>query len=506
MKRNLLVIPFLFFLFFVQAQTSFRIDFNESTFPAATTTLVTTGSTTVFSANYDIVEPTSTMIDCSETGATEYTIYQEGQDGINDLRVEAEVIRKGGLLWTQTEADYATTSSGSWRSDYSINNGQSRPNDYAYVKFTFTFLGDFANNIPAEFFSMRHTSANGSSEAYEYTLISINNTLTASEEAAIGSYMNTIYNNVSSVPVGSAMPYTNGSTISEFITGTIDTDGSQGGQVRAGLWAIDDFNTIIIEGNEDPTAGNGSVTDDQVLNAATDIGITANENVVSVTYILGLYDVSFDLDADGRTGTNSLPSASIDYFEIGYPDDMAACPLPIELTSFTAIPVNDGVELVWTTASETDNDYFQVERSYDAKAFIPVAKVDGSGTTLTPQTYSYLDATPKSGVVYYRLKQVDITNAASQIPTYEYSDVLALDLRARKKGEVLVYPSLAHDMLTISSTSPIQKIQLFDLSGRPLSVSQLAGSSLSIDYLPSGIYFVKVWTVEGIVVKRFEKV
>lgn len=504
MKKTLLTFLFPFILYYSTAQTSFRIGFDEIVFPNVTTTLVATGSTTVFSADYDVVQPTANMVDCSSTNAPEYTIYEKGQDGIPDLNVRAEVITKDGLLWNQTEADYSTVSNGSWRSDYGINLGDSRPNDYAYVKYTFTFLGDFANNTPAEFFEMRHTSSNGSSEGYEFTLVSINNTLSATEEAEIANYSNTIYNDVSSVAIGSGAAYMNGQTMSEFITNTSDIDGTQGGQVRAGLWAIDDFNTTIEEGNEDPTQGNGGPDDNQILNAASDIGTTPNQNVVSVTYIFGLYDVAFDLDNDGFTGTNTNPDAGLDYFEIGYPDDVNACPLPVELMSFKAAPKENEVELEWVTASETNNDYFQVERSYDGKQFESLRKVKGAGTTLVPKYYSYLDEQPKAGTIYYRLKQVDVADQLTKAK-YAYSTIITVNVLG--SGRIGIYPSPTDDLLTIKTAIPIQQITLFDLTGRQLAVYSIADnlSQLDVSALTTGVYVLKIQTLNGFEILRFKK-
>ncbi len=82
--------------------------------------------------------------------------------------------------------------------------------------------------------------------------------------------------------------------------------------------------------------------------------------------------------------------------------------LPVSLTTFTAKANKTGsVNLVWGTASELNNAYFEVTRSSDGVNFSTIGKVTGIGTSNTLQNYNYTDTKPKAGANYYRLKQVD---------------------------------------------------------------------------------------------------
>ena len=82
-------------------------------------------------------------------------------------------------------------------------------------------------------------------------------------------------------------------------------------------------------------------------------------------------------------------------------------PLPIELVSFEANCKNGEVEIKWVTQSEINNDYFTVEKSYDAATFFEITKVQGAGNSSVTNYYSVIDPNPSTGVAYYRLKQVD---------------------------------------------------------------------------------------------------
>ena len=82
-------------------------------------------------------------------------------------------------------------------------------------------------------------------------------------------------------------------------------------------------------------------------------------------------------------------------------------PLPVELLTFDAKCNNDNVDLSWSTATETNNDYFTIERSADVSDWEFVKSVPGSGNSNSARFYSATDKDPLSGTSYYRLKQTD---------------------------------------------------------------------------------------------------
>jgi len=89
-------------------------------------------------------------------------------------------------------------------------------------------------------------------------------------------------------------------------------------------------------------------------------------------------------------------------------DGVSCSPLPIELISFTGdLMDNNSVLLKWTTETETNNNYFLVEKSLDAINWSSVSKVQGAGNSLYRINYSTIDNNPIIGVNYYRLTQVD---------------------------------------------------------------------------------------------------
>ena len=116
-------------------------------------------------------------------------------------------------------------------------------------------------------------------------------------------------------------------------------------------------------------------------NTTADISIV-NENTIATGNDFGLDDISF------------VPCA---------PDA-----LPIEIKSFKADVISSNlIKLNWETASETNNNYFVLERSIDAANFYAFDSIKSKGNSESSSIYEYMDEYPFLGDFYYRLKQVD---------------------------------------------------------------------------------------------------
>ncbi len=96
--------------------------------------------------------------------------------------------------------------------------------------------------------------------------------------------------------------------------------------------------------------------------------------------------------------------------------------LPVELTSFTAVSQNQQVTLNWSTATEINNNGFEIQRSTANSEFITVGFVRGNGTTTNQSEYSYVDKNISAGNYSYRLKQIDFNGV------FEYSDAIEVEV------------------------------------------------------------------------------
>ncbi|HRG38685.1 MAG TPA: T9SS type A sorting domain-containing protein [Bacteroidia bacterium] len=119
-------------------------------------------------------------------------------------------------------------------------------------------------------------------------------------------------------------------------------------------------------------------------------------------------------------------------------------PLPVTLLSFTATPNGDWVNLYWATASETNNDYFIVQRSKDNLYFENLEQEDGAGNSVNIRKYTAIDYDPYNGISYYRLKQVDFNGV------YQYSKVVSVNFNDEKA--LTIYPTISYGAFEVSLT------------------------------------------------------
>lgn len=163
--------------------------------------------------------------------------------------------------------------------------------------------------------------------------------------------------------------------------------------------------------------------------------------------------------------------------------------LPVSLTSFTAKTEANGIRLNWKTASELNNDHFDILRSTDGKMFNTLTSVSGNGTTSKLNNYSYLDNAPESGTNYYQLSQVDKDGTATK------SNVIAVtsDLSGQQAFTLNVNGNTLNASFE-ASTNGTATINIHDLSGRSVfakSVTAQKGSnniSLQTPSFNTGIY------------------
>lgn len=95
--------------------------------------------------------------------------------------------------------------------------------------------------------------------------------------------------------------------------------------------------------------------------------------------------------------------------------DMMPSPLPVELISFKATKTSaDQVQVLWSTATEKNNDFFQLERSQDGVNYMEIKRVSGAGNCSSPRNYVFVDKEPQPGINYYRLTQTDF-NGTSEV-------------------------------------------------------------------------------------------
>ena len=163
-------------------------------------------------------------------------------------------------------------------------------------------------------------------------------------------------------------------------------------------------------------------------------------------------------------------------------------PLPAELVTFDAELMGKKILLSWLVASETNNDFFEIEKSTDGKTFKTIGEIAGRGHATTPKEYQFLDD-PINGHNYYRLRQVDFDGRMefSQIRTIRYVGEENAGFRVFvSNGQIIV-------QMENQETDGI-KIKLFDSLGR-LSTTDFLFSGeniISTRQLQTGVYFYRI--------------
>jgi len=190
--------------------------------------------------------------------------------------------------------------------------------------------------------------------------------------------------------------------------------------------------------------------------------------------------------------------------------------IPVELISFSSLINENDVTLNWQTATETNNQGFQIERRkmQDERSddWNSIGFVDGNGTTTETQTYSFVDENVEAGKYQYRLKQIDFDGS------FEYSNTIEVEINSPTKFSLEQnYPNPFNPSTSIQyaiSSTQFVTLKIFNALGQEVetlvneyqeagvhSTSFIANSSAD-GGLPSGVYLYKLSAGEYNEVKK----
>jgi hypothetical protein len=205
-------------------------------------------------------------------------------------------------------------------------------------------------------------------------------------------------------------------------------------------------------------------------------------------------------NVNGNTFNSSRGRAynETNFVSVGWPP---IGPLPVELVSFTGTKKDKTVRLNWHTSSETNNDYFLIEKSTDGYNFEPLGTVKGAGSSSVDHFYNLNDLNPNQGINYYGLTQFDYNGDRS------VRKVVAVRFSEKNPMDVLVYPNPFNNEIQFNCSSSINgdiKISLYDYVGQVLLNEQHTIQEGYNHYvlnpvgLSSGVYFIEVQSEESI--------
>ncbi len=189
-------------------------------------------------------------------------------------------------------------------------------------------------------------------------------------------------------------------------------------------------------------------------------------------------------------------------------DEATSWALPIELLSYNGVAKSEFNLLTWTTATEINSNYFEVERLNSDKVFENIAHLSAAGNSREINQYQFHDATftKENNIEYYRLKMVDRDD------NFKYSDVIAVKRNGEVKANISLYPNPSTEIVNIIiSNADVTKIQvkILDLVGKVVYENNEFRSNeintIPVANFPSGIYTLQIVALTENINQKFIK-
>ncbi len=217
------------------------------------------------------------------------------------------------------------------------------------------------------------------------------------------------------------------------------------------------------------------------ISSATPAHPGAAGNIEMVPPVHGMLGIDYTLSYTFNTGFS------------GFGAGIVTSTLPLPLINFEGNTVDNSVKLSWSTSSETNSRYFEVQRSSDGNNFETIGNVSSAGTSITRHDYFYND--DKAGAVnYYRLKLVDNDGKTT------YSKTLIIKIAGLQQRIYVLGNPFGNTIRLRLINQPKGKVslRLFDIAGKLLVSREFrdAGNLIELNippaYLGKGIYLLEV--------------
>lgn len=190
-------------------------------------------------------------------------------------------------------------------------------------------------------------------------------------------------------------------------------------------------------------------------------------------------------DADGSSTWQNAGSATFGASNGGIV-------LPVELLSFEANNVNKQIEITWSTATETNTNYFVLEYSNDGFDFFDLQKLPAAGNSNSIVNYKYLDVFNENQR-YYRLKQVDLDGV------YSYSQLLYVENSLLPKFNIFPNPTETGEITIEVSTVEDGRFEVYNGFGKLTEQGIIGNEKYLIDLSKygKGVYVVHLFNHNG---------
>lgn len=260
--------------------------------------------------------------------------------------------------------------------------------------------------------------------------------------------------------------------------------------------------TLIIEnGGSLTVTGNASISGTGFfqIDAGGSAVVTGNFTVSGTgdATVNGSLTVNGNLTLASGAGSDICGSGTIAVggTVTGIPDPCFTGSLPIELMYFNGNLSNKVVDLVWATASETNNDYFTIQRSANGVTWSNILIVTGAGTSSSLKEYQKTDFNPLPGTSYYRLKQTDYDGNSSE------SEIVAVQNNESNGTDIIPFPNPNEGNLIFLDVFGFDneeiQIRITDILGSTIynNIYPISGNTAQLNLalnnkLPAGTYCI----------------
>lgn len=290
--------------------------------------------------------------------------------------------------------------------------------------------------------------------------------------------------NATTSPVSSgtvSLTYTTNSTVNNV---SINDNGTNIILQNQSTWAVS--TGTISGGNYNISLEAGGMTVDNL----SDIRACLNNSVVGHH---GAGTGSLISPVANRTGLSLTDLANT--FYIGSIN--ASSTLPVEWLSFDGNHYENGIQLKWATASEKNNDYFEIQKSANGKDFEVIGIVNGMKNSVLEQRYDFFDENPYISSNYYRLKQVDLA-ANSNHSDSEYSKTIHLIYTPNLHFQFNVYPNPVIDILKVKSPLNLHHhiLKIHNSNGQLMYQAPFS-EAIDVSNFAKGLYWLTIFNPQN---------
>jgi len=180
---------------------------------------------------------------------------------------------------------------------------------------------------------------------------------------------------------------------------------------------------------------------------------------------------------------------------------VSATPLPVKFTSFSLTRSENNVVVEWSTASEINCSYFEIDRSTDAINWTAAGTVVAAGNSTSAQQYKYNDKNASGQVIYYRVKEVDFDHY------FSFTEVKSIHLDNNTTNVKIMAAS--SDKVVVNFSKPVKSnvsIKMISLSGQLISQQNFSNPvgqvSIPTTSGSKGIYVITVTNGQDLLVSR----